>query len=48
MAIETAQLARLPFCKEDLSTSLEMTIRAKRYLKAALLIFMRRTTISHF
>ena len=32
--------------REDLSATLEMTMRAKRYQNsAALLIFMRRTTI---
>ncbi len=39
-------IGRCPkICKEDFSTSLEMTLRAKRYQNfAALLIFMRRTT----
>ena len=28
-------IRRFPFCKKDLSTTLEMTIRGKRYFKIA-------------
>jgi len=46
--IEIAQLERLQFCKKDLYYA-RADDGAKRYQNsAALLIFRRRTTISHF
>ena len=39
-------IRRRTFCNKDFRATLEMTMRAKRYQNsAALLIFMRRTTI---